>query len=152
MKQLIMLLTLGLILASCSLSRIKSGASRSGSSMDVLRDNETINIRGVTEDKVKIKVITKNGTSCLGSFDFHDSGRSWFGITAAKNTYHGKFSSKSKACKEALGKNSSKGVELQHIRLGGILGSSWMSTEGVVVCDDQEGFCLGQNTFKILKE
>ena len=51
-----------------------------------------------------------------------------------------------------LGDKSYSKVELQHVRLGGILGSGIMSTEGVVVCNDKEGLFLGQKIFEISKK
>lgn len=79
------------------MSRGKSGTGRSGSSIDALRDGESISVRSVDGDALKIKVVTKSGESCVGDFNFKESAKSWLGIMPAKNIYVGKFNSTSKS-------------------------------------------------------
>ena len=139
-------------LSSCTLARLKNGSSTTGTSIDALRDGETISIRGMSEKDIKVSVLTSSGKKCKGNFKFERSRKGYLGFSAAKNVYQGKFTTNSKECKEAIGKNVGKTVALVHIRSGGILGSSILASHMVYVCDGLEnkiGFCSPQNTFKL---
>jgi len=150
-SKILFLSTLVVGLASCSLTQIKKDKSTSGTSIDVLRNGESISIAGVSKTDIKVKVMTKSGSECLGTFKYKSSYKGYIGISDPKNVYYGKFSPASSSCKDALGENTGSDIALVHYRTGGILSSAIMGKELVRICKDKDnnGLCNPHNTFSL---
>ena len=146
-----MIALLATLSISCAVTKIKKGEQYFGSSMDLLQDNQSI-AATIIDDKLKVQI--KAGTEkCVGEFEYTGSDKSYLGFTMASNNYVGKFkSANGVACKKAIGNNGDKTIEVQVARLGGILGSSFMSKLAIRICEDEKGICMAQNTFEVTKK
>lgn len=148
MKISLFLVSVLFLLTSCSLTKIKSGQQYLGSSMDVLQDNQSI-FATINDNKLKIKIVAGK-ENCSGSFEYKDSDKSYLGFTTASNNYIGMFeATKGPACEKAIGNKGNKKIQVQVVRLGGVLGSSMMASTGIRICGDAEGMCMAKNTFKV---
>ena len=137
-----------MILASCALKPIAE--SRTGSSIDALRNGESISIATADGDtsSLKVDVVTKNGQNCSGVFKYIESSDGIPMVSSPSNTYHGKFTPTSADCKDALGENSNMEISLLHKASLSMFGS--IGTEYIVVCKELDGLlCLAKNTFEL---
>ncbi|OUR95504.1 hypothetical protein A9Q84_16865 [Halobacteriovorax marinus] len=150
-SKIVFLSTLFVGLTSCSLTQIKKDKSVSGTSIDVLRNSESISIAGISKTDIKVKIMTKSGKECLGTFMYKSSYKGYMGISDPKNVYYGKFSPASSSCKDALGENTGNDIALVHFRTGGIFSSAIMGKEFVRICKekDNHGLCNPHNTFSL---
>lgn len=148
MKKTLLLTLASLFLGACSIAKIQEGKQYTGISMDLLQDGQVINAR-LVNGKLAI-MITVKGEHCKGNFQYVDSDRSYLGFTTASNNYTGAFSGKfGPACEAAVGSKAGTKIAIQIARMGGILGTSMMSTTAIRICGDAEGICVPRNTFKV---
>ena len=148
MKKTIILAIAAMFTGACSIAQIQEGEQYTGTSMDLLQDNQDIHAR-LLEGKLEV-MITAKGEKCVGSFQYLDSDKSYLGFTTASNNYVGKFKGKfGPACEAAVGTKAGTEITVQVARLGGLLGTSIMSSTAIRICEDAEGVCFPKNTFKV---
>ena len=150
MKKILSLMSIMLFLSACSVAKIQDGEQYTGTSIDVLQDGQDISAR-LIDGQLTIQITAKN-EKCIGKFQYTSSSKSYLGFTTASNSYLGEFSNKlGPACEAAVGNKGGQKIEVQVARMGGLLGSSIMSSTAIRICDDAEGLCLPKNTFKVTK-
>ena len=150
MKKTLLLTLASVFLGACSIAQIQEGEQYTGTSMDLLQDGQDINAR-LVDGKLEIMISAK-GEKCKGHFQYVDSDKSWLGFTTASNNYVGTFSGKfGKACQKAVGTAPGTKIAVQIARMGGLLGTSMMSSTAIRICSDAEGVCVPKNTFKVEK-
>jgi len=150
MNKTLLLAFASLFLGACSIAQIQEGEQYTGTSMDLLQDGQDINAR-LVGGKLEI-MITAKGERCKGTFQYVDSDKSYLGFTTASNNYVGSFNGKfGPACTAAVGSKSGTRIAVQIARLGGLMGTSVMSSTAIRICSDAEGVCVPKNTFKVTK-
>ena len=151
MKKTLSLSLIVLFLSACSVAKIQDGEQYTGTTIDLLQDNQDINARLV--DGLLTVQISAKDEKCTGKFHYVSSTKSYLGLTTAANSYVGEFSKKlGPACEAAIGNKGGTKVELQIARMGGLLGSGIMASTIIRVCEDDTGVCVPKNTFKVTKD